>query len=215
MHHSDKRWRTSGFTLVELLTVLAISTILLVLAVPAIRSLGGASSLAGTGFQVDDFFQSARQNSISKNVLTAAVILTDVSNPDSAYRTMELLELGGTADAPTWTPVSKWEVLPQGIIIDNVLANSSFLTSPATFNPALPTLTYKGKQYQPISGYAYQVFLPNGQLSAAPDPCTLKLAQGFYKGADPVYTNQKGLQAQNYFSFTFNDGTGEAKITRP
>src|SRR4051812_17944456 len=96
--------KPGGFSLLELLTVVAIMAVITGLAVPLIGGLAGARKLEGAISQGANIFTEARQNSISKGVLTAVVILTDTAKEaDAAYRTMALLELADRADgaAPT------------------------------------------------------------------------------------------------------------------
>lgn len=207
-----KRNGVKGFSLVELLAVVALMSILAGMAVPALRGLGGAQGLAGAGGQAAGFFASARQNSISKGVLTAVVVLQ--SPDDHGYRTLVALELATLPDGSPgeWRQASKWEQLPRGVVIENTPAASNFLTGSPTGSPALPPLTYGGRTYQPGSDYAYQIFLPSGQMKSPPSPCNLTLVEGVYEGNSLKRT---GLGQANYFNLFFVNATGETKITRP
>jgi len=213
--------KSAAFSLIELLTVIAIMGLMVGLAAPALRSITSSGELSGGGYKADNIFAGARQNSISKGVLTAVVVLT---SPDAAgeadptaWRTLVAFELAPKADGSPpattdWKQVSKWEKLPQGIIIDNDATNSKFLLAPSTtITPALPSLVYKGKTYG-TNDYTYQVFLPSGRLRSPPSPCNLSLAEGFYTGTTPRFTT---ASKANYFNFIFNDATGETKISRP
>jgi len=219
-----------GFSLVELLAVMTVMALLTGLVVPSIGALAGGRRLDGAISLGANVFSSARQNSISKGVLTAVVVLTDTAKVANAgYRTIVVLELapradGSAATTQDWKQISKWEVLPTGVIVDNSTSGGSlkseFLRSKAsgpTDPPMLPDLVYKGSTFAPDTGYSYQVFTPQGRMicyqdpsSANPPPISLQFSEGAYSGNIPVYT-----QAKNSGVFVFNDATGEFKIRRP
>jgi prepilin-type N-terminal cleavage/methylation domain-containing protein len=228
-----------GFTLVELLTVVAIIALITGLTIPALKGLGGAAGLSGAGTQFEDLAVSARQNSISKGVLTAVAVLTgptSAAQPNPAYRTFMVLQFAPGTSSTNWQEVSKWETLNTGCIVDNGKDSSgnpysSFLESPSipitsSIPPPMPTLTYLNVQYPPVTNpdqyppasgnyYAYQIFTPEGRFysdNIVPlVPCSLRIAQGFYNGSAPTYTSG----TTNYYKFIFNDATGQIKVIRP
>lgn len=200
-----------GFSLIELLVVVSIASLLTIIAVPSIKGICGASGLTGAGSIAASLLDSARREAITKNTCVAVVVITDTRYPQAAYRTFTILALGMPSDgsAPTtsdWKQVCPWQSLPSGSILDSA---STFLTSPATFTPALPDLKFAGNTFS-SSGYAYQVFLPSGRLSAPPSPCALSFIQGFYTSGAPTY-----ISPNNYYNLTLNDATGRLKISRP
>ncbi len=210
--------KTRGFALLELLVVVVIMSMVMAISMPAIKGLAGAGRLTGAGSLMENLFTVARQTSISKNTYTAVIVLTDTTQKESAYRAFAILELdraddGSAATSANWKQTCPWQILPQGIIVDNnVNATTFFSALPTNFSTITPTLIFQGKTYAPDSGYAYQIFLPSGRLSAAPSPCSISLTQGFYNAASPTYTTGSNT---NYFNLTFNDATGQTKISRP
>jgi type II secretory pathway pseudopilin PulG len=62
-----RRGRSAAFTLVELLTVIAVIVLIAGLAVPAISSLQGTQSLAGTAYAIGGIFDQARSYAMANN----------------------------------------------------------------------------------------------------------------------------------------------------
>jgi len=208
----------NGFSIVELLTVVAIASLMTVFAAASVRGIGSGAKVSTAGYQVSNIFNLARQNSLTKRTMTAVVVLTDSADTENAYRVFSVFELQNKLDgsSPTtgdWVRVLKWEILPKGVIVDTAPNASSFLTAHSSPpNPSLPTISYAGRSYAPDSGYRYQIFSPSGAIVASQSPCTLKLTAGYLNGSAVSYTSSQG---SNYFSFMLNDATGQAKITRP
>jgi hypothetical protein len=211
-HRSGSAHR-SGFTVLELLAVLALTTLLIGGMVPALRGLHGAESLSGGGVKAVTLFEGARQNAISKGIPTAVVILKDGAG-DLAYRTLAVFELlpGANGGGDQWNQIFAWQTLPPGVVIDKGTEVSNYLGSNLSILPALPTLEFQGKNYSPDGGFACQIFLPSGRLKSPPAPCNLTLVRGYYADGELKKMDNDGA---NYYSLFFVDATGEAKITRP
>lgn len=218
----NSRPSPKAFTLIEMLSVVAVISVVLALAVPAFQSLGQASALSSAGNTTANLISAARQNSVSRNVLTAFVLLTGTGT-DADYRAMGLFERGVNSG---WEQVGKWEVLPTGIAVQpDDLPNCSFLTE----SPLRPTLTngngetaivYQGR---PLSAeqFAFRVFLPTGSLSNPDKPAQLRLVEGTIQGLADARTiqlarnHQTGdLKRKNYYDIAIVGTTGAPKINR-
>jgi prepilin-type N-terminal cleavage/methylation domain-containing protein len=227
-----KRFKRRAFTLVEMLLVMAIITVLTSVSVLAMKSLMGSTGLTGAGDKVSAFFAFARQEAISKNTITAAVILTKSSLGTPAYRTYSVWELVLPADDnlsdATWVQASKWQTLPNGVVIDNstLAATANNYLSSTTVTPALPTMNYLGTTLNPATDCAVQIFLPSGRIdppsnatpSTANNPIALQLAEGFYNGSTITYQHPNATNSAlpaNYVDYYFSAATGEPKIVRP
>ena len=129
---------SGGFSLVEMLLVLMIMGILLGLVVPAVNGIGRSSSLSTGGNTVVDLVNYAREEAMTKNTMTALVVLGRQGS-DNDYRALTILEFDRVAG---WSQITPWEILPVGIVIDsNDPANCSFLDhSPEPF-PFLSRVT--------------------------------------------------------------------------
>lgn len=186
-----------GFSLLELLVVVAIISLLLTLLVPAFSSIGKGNELAVSGGRFVDLLNLARVNAMSKNAMTAVVINTD-SSSEGAFRSIVLMELSARNDGtlPTsadWKQTTKWEQLRQGIIVQGPLANGS------TPTPSLPALKY---QSQVLTSTYSVFFLPNGSLLDSAKTTAIRLAKS-------------DGNLSNYFDVTILPASGRTKIDRP
>lgn len=211
---------SAAFTLIEMLAVVGILSIVLALAVPAFQNLGQASALSSAGNTTANLVSAARQNSVSRNVLTALVVLTGTGT-DADLRTLGLFERGVSGP---WQQVGAWETLPVGIAIDpEDRVNCSFLEN----SPIRPTLidangsTSIRFSGQPVesTGFAYRVFLPTGSLSNPERAAQLRLVEGTIEGSTASHTIRYARRSNNkpssYYDVAIIGATGAPKIIRP
>lgn len=207
----------AGFTIVELLTVVAIMSILVSLGMVSLRGISGGSNLATSGSKLAGLLESARAESILKRQPVAVVML--LSGSDGARRAFAALEYV-PADAPatpSWKQVSRWETLPDGVIADTqppaagALASVFSTDTSVTVTPTLPALKYRGTSFNPGSGYGYVIFMPDGSIYQASQSCALSLIPGFWNGSDV----QRAGTGNNYLQIVVNDATGRVKVVRP
>ncbi|CAN5385364.1 hypothetical protein BH09VER1_BH09VER1_07420 [soil metagenome] len=195
-----------AFTIVELLTVVAIIAVLSVLTAPALSSLKARDVTRG-GNLVADLTQQARQNSMMRGVLTALVLLNNnTGKAEWNNRAFVLMEL--SPGSSTWNPVTRWCKLPDGVVVQPATYTGS-TSAPTPLN--LPSL--EGKTVA-ASECIYQVFSPSGAL----------LTSGVASGSPSIqlYEGTSGSGGQvtvqntaNYYSVVINPYTGLAKIDRP
>lgn len=204
-----------AFSLVELLTVVAIISIMATMATLTISGNSNATQLSSAGNTVVDLANQARQNSITQNALTALVLVNNSGRDEWDNRLIAILEL--KPGATTWSMVSRWQLLPSGVIIDPQQSTAFTSTSPA-IGTALGALKFQGVTL--ASGtYVYQVFLPEGRLLSATEnqmPPNLCLVGGIMKNSSAKYlTTQQGGVPVNYYNVTINMYTGIPNVGRP
>ena len=207
-----------GFTLIEVIVAMAIIMIGIGFAVPAFQSIGRGTALSAAGNTVATLAASARQNSTSRNVLTAMIVLTGTGT-EADCRTVGLYEYG---TGGYWQQIGKWETLPVGIVIDGQdWVNCSFMEN----SPDLPRLLdgsgesavrYHGVPVPPTA-FATRIFVPSGALSNPDKPAQLRLVEGFVDGNSIRYTHRStsGPGPANYFDLAIVGTTGATKISRP
>lgn len=206
-----------GFTLLELLMVVAIIGMLLSLGMVSVRGISGSSNIATSGARVAGLLESAREEAILKRQPVAMVLLT---SGDDARKTFVALEYVSATDtsAAAWKQASRWEPLPSGVVVEKPsptgntnLANAFSSDTSATVDPALPTLKYRGASYSPASQYDYLIFMPDGSLYQASKGCSLSLVEGVWNGS----AIQRVGNAANSLQIVINDATGRVKVVRP
>jgi prepilin-type N-terminal cleavage/methylation domain-containing protein len=207
-----RRTEKFGFSLIELLTVMALIGFLSALIAPVVSSIGKASSLVTTGNKLAVLVDQARQNSMARNVMTALVITDQGTTGD--YRAATLLEYNAEDTAPQWKQITKWENFPVGVLVDTLAEGSSFLSTAGGALPFVPpVLKYRGN---PVTNYASRVFLPNGGLSTPTGPAQIKLVEGIVQDGSVTYTRPASAgKAANFYTIAIVGATGRTKIARP
>ncbi len=209
-----------AFTLVELLTVMAVISLLIALTVPALNGFSKSNSLVGGGDMVTNLVALARQTATSKNTMTALILLGGQGTADADYRAFTVLQFN--VDQQTWVQNTPWQTLPPGVVVDcSDTTNCTFLTnSPVTFPPAgngqaIPPVTY---QQLPIASFAGRIFVPSGGLLNAQYGAQIRLVEGSVQGkTQMLYTHKdsSGTKPANYYDVALLGATGQTKIGRP
>jgi prepilin-type N-terminal cleavage/methylation domain-containing protein len=172
----------SGFTLVELLSVLVILAILLSIALPAVTNLSKANAVSSAARQISNTLNLARQFAITHRVRTRVVfpfyLTTTVSTLAPEYLSYAVMTNDANAIPPTWTYVTKWEHLPTGaIFLNNALVGSLPNRGALDDNSSLPQdlLPFP----YPNSSHTTLAYIEFGPTGAASQTGTLTIKSGF------------------------------------
>ena len=215
--HMKYTSRPNGFTMIELMTVLALLMCLSTFTVISLRGTGGAAALTVGGNRIVGLVSQARQNSMTRNVMTALVLVTGQASPSQGdYRAAALLEYNAAEASPAWKQISQWEILPAGVVID---ADSTFLSGNTNVSPAqapLPTTLPAKFRGAAIANYAARVFLPNGGLYNPATSSKIQLVEGAVNGNSVTLTHcVTGGSAADFYNIAIVGITGRSKIERP
>jgi prepilin-type N-terminal cleavage/methylation domain-containing protein len=213
--------KSRGYSLIELLAVIAILSALAGLTVGSLSPVK-AHKLSVAGNQIADLLASARQNSISRNALTAVVIKSGGLARYSAYC---LFELARNEDGAygAWKPVAPWRLLPEGIRFDPSPSPDNFVTiansRTGTAGQSLPTaFPFRGTPLDltSASDVRVQIFQADGTLVAG-EPLRLRLVEASedLAGEGITYTGRKiADKPANYYEIIVLRDTGQAKVER-
>jgi prepilin-type N-terminal cleavage/methylation domain-containing protein len=208
--------RRSGFSLLEMLCVVAIMSILSTVMVMSFRSVD-AAKLTTAGNTMADALSWARQNSIARNAFTAVVVKT---TPSGAYCSYCLLQLQQNSDGSYggWTALTAWKKLPTGIYFyANTGVTDNFLNGSDTVPVSLPTsFPFQGQQIDLTSSTIFHVYQPDGSLISNQE-FRLRLTEGVADSSGNVTVTQvdgTGTPINRYDVLILRD-TGQVHIERP
>lgn len=116
-----------GFSLVELLTVVATTAILVTLAIPVISGFTSSTGRKGAVTIVMNTLEQARVSAIETGHEVAVVFWkkngTDPSQPDEQDAMLILRK----NDAEAWAPITRWIKLPRGVLFHGEDSESKIL----------------------------------------------------------------------------------------
>jgi uncharacterized protein (TIGR02596 family) len=190
-----------GFSLVELLVVIAIMSILLVVAVPAVNSVQSAANIGRAGQIVGDSIALGRQEAVAKN-REVEVRFYNFSTPQlSGWKGIQVFRVEQTTNGRVEVPITQVKVIPNGVMISASATVSPLLTADTTSTGSTNLKAYGN------TGYAGFSFRPEGSISGAINDNNnyLTLQNG----------NATGTPPPNYCTLQINQITGKVTTFRP
>lgn len=113
--------RKHGFTLAELLVVMAIIAIMFAIALPMVASVSGQTKLESAANALHAAAKMARQHAVANNQPAYLVFNTGQDDPQLAYRAYAVFSINIHSALVTQDDgyyVQGWQILPDGIILD-------------------------------------------------------------------------------------------------
>jgi uncharacterized protein (TIGR02596 family) len=179
-HNLEDQAERRGFTLVEMMVVVAITAVLAAIIAPAASTLIRGTDLTRGGQMISDQLGFGRQAALSMNC-AVEVRFYQYADPgipgDVAPGKYHAVQIFQILDSGSAAPLGKVQVLPTSIIIDSGSTLSTTLSSilgSALASPNVPTLVISGTGNIPIPrvGTAYNFisfrFQPDGSTNLSP-----------------------------------------------
>lgn len=163
----------AGFSLVELLVVVAVVVVITGLAVPAFNSISRSSGVALAGDMVMGQLALARQAALARN-RPVEVRFYRIADPDGdgsmEYRALQLFEVLPDGN---YTPLGRVERLPGRVIISETSGLSTLISSLAddTTNYGMPSPLPAIPALGSYTGLAFRI-LPNGSTDLPAFPAS-------------------------------------------
>jgi uncharacterized protein (TIGR02596 family) len=212
-----------AFTLLELLTVMAIMGILLYLAVPASVSLQQSSNLSLAGQVVADQIAVAREMAASSNRtveirFVSPTTWSALGSPN--YTGYHALQLWAPNEAGVSSPADRLITLPDGVEISVNSTLSPLLSTPASGYTAatMPSGATAGSTYVPISIRPTGTVLipkPPTVTSSTSEDNANNRAPYYFLTILPVRYDSATTVPKNYSMLQVNPDTGRTQTYRP
>lgn len=194
-----------GFSLLELLTVLAILGMLAALLLPALTSINHGSSIRVAGERTVGLLSLARQKAITEN---RPMELHFMELQDDTVGTVEFrgAQIFARREDGQLRPVIRFEEFPAGAMIDPAEIFSSLLRSNAMHEVALIE-SIPGRS---VTSVRSLVFFPDGSTSL-PDHAGNYFLTIRHRNA----TAAEGAPAANFFCIQVDPANGHARVYQP
>lgn len=195
-----RKGKLAAFSLLELLTVLAILVVVMAFVLPSIKGSGNARALTAAGSAVEGELNIARETALVKRRPVEVRFYKTTVSGSSAYRAMQTFIQNDTG---IFKELNKVVTLPSHIIIDENSTYSSLLDPDTCTTGTALKVQSLGSNIT----YGYFRFLPNGQTSLT-------------SGTPPFFTlHEENVTnpetAGNFYTIQVDPVNGKLKNYRP
>lgn len=198
-----KPFSAKGFTLFELVTVMAILSVLITMAVPSIHSIADGRNISNAVDITCNLAATARQQALTKGSAIALILSPQpATGSTDAHQSLLLLEGAQNGSGTVvWKTSSPWIKLPNAVILTPYVRNnvptfySSGSSSAMGSNPLSSTVNGIN-----LSTCTYVVFLPDGTVLSPQGGPDISLRRA----------NKSGTNAD--YDVLIQDNSGRSKI---
>ncbi len=226
---SPGKSKAAGFTLVELLVVMAILAILTAASVSTFRSVSSALGLSTAGQLITSEITTARQTALtySETVEVRFYYYTDLMTGTSQYQSLQTF---GSTDGTNFTQMDRISYLPPSIMISFATGTSStalsypFGESNTTVNPMTTPNAVTGAQSIPGTvglNYTYKVlrFKPGGSIDyiipTSGSPSGWPPASWYITLFEKKYASASNAAIKNYITINVDSTDGRVRTFQP
>ncbi|MEI9898640.1 MAG: GspH/FimT family pseudopilin [Chthoniobacter sp.] len=221
----------SGFSLVEIMAVMAVITMVAGFVVPALKGLVGGNTVDSGAAQLSGLLNLARSEAIAQHTLVRFVVATEsaAGQTDGSLRRVSLW--AWQADIGQYRPITKWEELPVGLIIEkgipDYVRSASYAQNDASTvrgSCVLDDSFSAEATFSADTGFGaistrFIEFTPSGsaRIPGSSDRRAIFVAtQGFADATNQItHTAQVGGHAANWAQLNVDTLTGRTHIYRP
>jgi prepilin-type N-terminal cleavage/methylation domain-containing protein len=215
---STERGRSRGFTLAEMLIVVAIIGIMLVALVPAVTSLSKAGARRATRDSLLGGIEQARAEAIKSGQPTYVVFPMFTSGMQSTldrynYRSYAIFE-DNAASPGNVKQLTDWKSFPVGVALRAAGAAAlSNLADPATLMPAV---TFSFAPDTSAAPFRCLKFNSNGEVQAPAANVLLAVFEGYVNNGSEVATTKDGSGNASAVEYVMvSQFTGRAEPAQP
>lgn len=199
MKESASRLR-GGFTLTELLLVVAIMVVLMSVTLPAFTSIAMGTNLSRAGQLIGDQISLARQEAMTRNRDVRVQFFPNLVKGGVTNYGVQIFRVEEGTDGEQLIPASRMVLLPAGLRVNDNL--SPLTKADAALSGSMTNVA----QYGTVQSSGFK-FRPNGAPGSAVNAANNFLT--LQRSGDP------GDQPDNFYTIQINPVTGKVTVYRP
>lgn len=222
--------QAAGFSLVEMLAVIAVISVVAGFFVPAVKGLTGGNTVDTGAAELRGLLTLARSEAIAQHTIVRFVIATDWSGQETDADLRRVSLWSWHADTQCFLQLTAWQELPVGLLLEpgvpTYIGSARYANDPSTVHGD----GVLGPGFADAAGFIastnagtiytrYIEFLPTGSARIPGGSTTQAIfvaTQGYTDANQQItYTSRANGQPTNWAQINVDTLTGRAQIYRP